>query len=76
MEKEPKLKGEEEEIIKVLKKQLEKRFRVANVKSKFDDEGNFYGFTYDCPEEEHDVKARAIDKFFKDIGLKNPEYIV
>jgi hypothetical protein len=55
---------------------LEKRFRVANVKSKFDDEGNFYGITYDCPEEEHDIKARAIDKFFKDIGLKNPEYIV
>lgn len=65
----------EEEIIQLLKKELERRFQVDNVKPKFDENGNFIGFTYRCAEEEHQIKAREIDRFFKDIGLMNIDYV-
>jgi hypothetical protein len=70
-----KLNGEEEEIIHLLQKELERRFQVDNVKPKFDEEGNFIGFTYGCAKEDHEIKAREIDRFFKDIGLINVDYI-
>lgn len=67
--------GAEEEIIQALKKELEKRFQVDNVQPKFDEDGEFVGFTYGCSQEEHEIKAREIDRFFKGIGLINIDYI-
>jgi len=69
------LNREEEEIIQLLKKELEKRFQVDNVEPKFDEDGNFMGFTYGCAEEVHELKAREIDRFFKSIGLINIDYV-
>lgn len=61
--------------ISLLKKEMEKRFRVENVKPKFDEDGNFVGFSYTCPKEEHETKAREMDRFFKNMGLINVDYI-
>jgi hypothetical protein len=69
------LNGEEEEIIQLLRKELEKRFQVDNVKPKFDQNGNFIGFTYGCAKEDHQIKAREIDRFLKGLGLINIDYI-
>jgi hypothetical protein len=65
----------EEEIIQLLKKELERRFQVDNVEPKFDENGSFIGFTYICTKEVHETKAREIDRFFKGIGLINIDYI-
>ena len=66
---------EEEEIIQLLKKELERRFQVDNVNPKFDEGGNLIGFTYRCAKEDHETKARGIDRFLKDLGLINIDYI-
>lgn len=66
---------EKEELIQLLKMEMERRFQVDNVKPKFDKNGNFIGFTYRCSKEEHETKAREIDRFLKGIGLLNVDYI-
>ena len=69
------LDNDQQEIILLLKRELERRFKVDNVKPKFDENGNFVGFTYNCSKEDHEVKAREIDRFFIALGLKNIDYV-
>ncbi len=66
---------EQEELIRLLKKEMEQRFQVDNVKPKFDENGNFMGFAYSCSKEEHEIKAREINRFLKGLGLINIDYI-
>ena len=63
------------QAIHLLKKELERRFQVDDVKPKFDEKGNFEGFTYSCSEEEHEMKAKRIDLFLRGLGLINIDYI-
>lgn len=66
---------DQEEAFQLLKRELERRFRVDNITPKFDNNGDFIGFAYSCSEEEHFTKAKEMDRFLKEIGLLNIDYI-
>ena len=66
---------DKQEAFQLLKRELERRFQVDNVTPKFDNNGDFIGFTYSCSKEEHDTKAKEMDKFLKDVGLINIDYV-